>query len=87
MFASPRAATPTASAAVGEKRLVLTGNVSRSAATARHAWHRTPQKGETAMRASLYLQRIVALTVMAAWSVAVTLRERVAKGLFLCVIQ
>jgi hypothetical protein len=30
------------------------------------------------MRASLYLQRIVALAVMAAWSIAVNLRERVA---------
>jgi hypothetical protein len=30
------------------------------------------------MRASLYLQRIVALAVLAAWSVAVNLRERVA---------
>jgi len=30
------------------------------------------------MRANLYLQRIVALAVMAAWSVAVNLRERVA---------
>jgi hypothetical protein len=30
------------------------------------------------MRATLYLQRIVALAVMAAWSVAVNLRERVA---------
>ncbi len=30
------------------------------------------------MRANLYLRRIVALAVMAAWSVAVNLRERVA---------
>jgi hypothetical protein len=30
------------------------------------------------MRASLYLQRIVALAVLAVWSVAVNLRERVA---------
>ena len=30
------------------------------------------------MRASLYVQRIVALAVMAAWSIAVNLRERVA---------
>ena len=30
------------------------------------------------MRATLYLQRIVALAVLAAWSVAVNLRERVA---------
>jgi len=30
------------------------------------------------MRANLYLQRIVALAVMAAWSLAVNLRERVA---------
>jgi hypothetical protein len=29
------------------------------------------------MRATLYLQRIVALAVLAAWSVAVNLRERV----------
>jgi hypothetical protein len=32
------------------------------------------------MRASLFLQRIVALAVLAAWSVAVNLRERVAPG-------
>jgi hypothetical protein len=32
------------------------------------------------MRANLYLQRIVALAVLAAWSVAVNLRERVAPG-------
>lgn len=30
------------------------------------------------MRATLYLQRIVALAVLAAWSVAVNIRERVA---------
>jgi hypothetical protein len=30
------------------------------------------------MRATLYLQRVVALAVLAAWSVAVHLRERVA---------
>lgn len=29
------------------------------------------------MRATLYLQRVVALAVLAAWSVAVNLRERV----------
>ena len=29
------------------------------------------------MRASLYLQRVVALAVLAVWSVAVNLRERV----------
>jgi hypothetical protein len=32
----------------------------------------------TPMRANLYLQRVVALAVLAAWSVAVHLRERVA---------
>lgn len=30
------------------------------------------------MRTTIYLQRIVALVVLAAWSVAVNLRERVA---------
>jgi hypothetical protein len=30
------------------------------------------------MRANLYLQRLVALAVLAAWSVVVNLRERVA---------
>jgi hypothetical protein len=37
-----------------------------------------PEEGETSMRANLYLRRIVALAVLAAWSVAVNLRERVA---------
>jgi hypothetical protein len=37
-------------------------------------------RGEIAMRAGLYIQRIVALAVLAAWSVAVNLRERVAPG-------